>query len=112
MKKNKIITSLLIAGVLAVNSSTVFAATLPQNLNSLEQQISSKVTLKSDQASVDYTNFIKNGGGEQWVKLTLEGAKFNTNAPNKILKAITQNYDVKTSLLLGNDGKSIEFGVY
>ncbi|WP_195428121.1 hypothetical protein [Clostridium sp. D46t1_190503_E9] len=112
MKKNKIITSLLVAGVLAVNSSTVFAATLPQNLNSLEQQISSKVTLKSDQASVDYTNFIKNDGGEQWVKLTLEGAKFNTNDPNKILKAITQNYDVKTTLLLGNDGKSIELGVF
>lgn len=112
MKKHKIIKSLLLAGVIAINSSTVFAATLPQNVNLLEAQVSSEVTLKSDQQSVDYTNFLKNGGGEQWVKLTLDGAEFNTNDPYKILSAITQNYDIKTSLLVGNDGKSIELGVY
>lgn len=112
MKTNKIINSLLLAGVIAVNSSTAFASTLPTNVNLVNEQSYSDVTLKSDQQSVDYTNFIKNGGGEQWVKLTLDGAKFNTNDPYEIKNAISQNYDITTSLLVGNDGKSIEFGVY
>ncbi|AVD37204.1 hypothetical protein [Clostridioides difficile] len=114
MKKQKIITSLLITGVLATNTYPVFAsqAIQTQNLTSIEQRISSNVLLKCDQSSINYTNFFKNGGGEQWVKLTLEGAKFNTNDPYEIKNAIKQNYDVQTTIAVGTDGKSIEFGVY
>ena len=116
---NKFTKTLLITGVVAVSCSTVFAASpskgqvfAAQNSMSIERQISSQATLKSDQQSVDYSKFLENGGGELWVKLTLEGAEFNTKDPNKIKNAITQNYDIQTSLAVGNDGKSIEFGVY
>ncbi|CEO35084.1 hypothetical protein [Paraclostridium sordellii] len=113
MKRKRIIKSLLlVAGVLSISSTSVFADAIPQTPISLEQKTSSKVALKSDQKSVNYSNFIKNGGGEQWVNLTLDGAEFNTSNPNEILKAITQNYDVKTTLSVSNDGKSIELGVY
>ncbi|HBF2805429.1 TPA: hypothetical protein ACVT6Z_001397 [Clostridioides difficile] len=114
MKKHKIITSLLVTGVLVTNALPVFASTpiQTQNLTSIEQQASSNVFLKCDQSSINYTNFLKNGGGEQWVKLTLEGAQFNTKDPYEIKNAIKQNYDVQTTLTVGNDGKSIELGVY
>ena len=115
MKIPKRLVSLsLTACMLSIGTSAVFADTVKSTSTplSLEQSTLSTVTLKSDKSSVNYTDFSKNGGGEQWVKLTLEGAKFNTNDPNEILKAIKQNYDVKTTLLVGNDGQSIEFGVY
>lgn len=59
MKKQKIITSLLITGVLATNTYPVFAsqAIQTQNLTSIEQRISSNVLLKCDQSSINYTNF-------------------------------------------------------
>lgn len=108
---NKFMKSLLITGIVASNATAVLATT-PQNVRVLEQRVATSATLKAEQASVNYSNFLKNGGGELWVNLTLEGAKFNTNDPYKIKDAITQNYDIKTTLAVGNDGKSIEVGVY
>ncbi len=115
----KIVKSLVLSSVMLASSTTSFAATIPQNsiaelqnTATLEKQLTSNVKLYSDQSSVKYSKFLENGGGELWVKLTLDGAKFNTNDPYKIKDAISQNYDIKTSLAVGNDGKSIEFGVY
>ncbi|RDY28175.1 hypothetical protein CHL78_006190 [Romboutsia weinsteinii] len=116
---NKIVKSLLVAGVLVANSSSVFAATAPQNsvsmlqnTTSLENQITSNATLNSKQSHVKYSKFLENGGGELWIDLVLDGAKFNTGDPYEIKDAISQNYDIETSLAVGRDGKSIEFGVY
>lgn len=108
---NKFMKSLLITGIVASNATAVLATT-PQNVRVLEQRVATSATLKAEQASVNYSNFIKNGGGQLWVNLTLEGAQFNTNDPYKIKDAITQNYDIETTLAVGNDGKSIEVGVY
>ncbi|MDO4926591.1 MAG: hypothetical protein Q3980_13160 [Turicibacter sp.] len=44
--------------------------------------------------------------------MTLEGASFNTTDPYEIKNAISQNYDIQTSLLVSLDRKTIEFGVY
>ena len=44
--------------------------------------------------------------------MTLEGASFNTTDPYEIKNAISQNYDIQTSLLISLDRKTIEFGVY
>ena len=107
----KFMNSLLITGLVVFNATTVFAA-IPQDVTAIEQRESTLATLKAEQASVNYSNFLKNGGGEVWVNLTLEGAQFNTNDPYKIKDAITQNYDIQTTLAVGNDGKSIEVGVY
>ena len=115
----KIVKSLVVSSVIVASSTASFAATIPQdsitkleNTTTLVKQITSNVKLYSDQESVKYSKFIENGGGELWVKLTLDGAEFNTKDPYKIKNAISQNYDIKTSLAVGNDGKSIEFGVY
>lgn len=115
----KIVKSLVVSSVVLASSTASFAATMPQgslgalqNATSLERQITSNVTLTADQSSVKYSKFLENGGGELWVKLTLDGAKFNTNDPYKIKDSISQNYDIKTTLAVGNDGKSIELGVY
>lgn len=115
----KIVKSLVISSVVVASSTASFAASIPQNsitklqnTTTLERQLTSNVKLYSDQSSVKYSKFLENGGGELWVKLTLDGAKFNTNDPYKIKEAISQNYDIKTSLAVGNDGKSVEFGVY
>ena len=107
----KFMNSLLITGLVVFNATTVFAA-IPQDVTAIEQRESTLATLKAEQASVNYSNFLKNGGGELWVNLRLEGAQFNTNDPYKIKDAITQNYDIQTTLAVGNDGKSIEVGVY
>lgn len=112
MKKRNLITTLMITGILAVNSATAFAAEPVSGMPVMEQQASQEAVLKSDQQSVLYTNFTKNGGGEQWVKLTLEGALFNTGDPNEIKRAISQNYDIQTTVAVCNDGKSIELGVF
>ncbi len=115
----KIATSLVVSSIVLTSSTASFAATIPQsvigavkNTTSLERQITSNATLTADQSSVKYSKFLENGGGELWVKLTLNGAEFNTNDPYKIKESISQNYDIKTTLAVGNDGKSIEFGVY
>ena len=107
----KFMNSLLVTGLVVFNATTVFAA-IPQDVTAIEQRETTLATLKAEQESVNYSNFLKNGGGELWVNLTLEGAQFNTNDPYKIKDAITQNYDIETTLAVGNDGKSIEVGVY
>lgn len=108
---NKFMKSLLITGIVASNATAVLATT-PQNVEALEQRVSALATLEADVDIVDYSKFLENGSGEVWVKLTLNGAQFNTKDPYEIKDAITQNYDIETSLTVGNNGKSIEFGVY
>ena len=106
----KIATSLVVSSIVLTSSTASFAATIPQsvigavkNTTSLERQITSNATLTADQSSVKYSKFLENGGGELWVKLTLNGAEFNTNDPYKIKESISQNYDIKTTLAVGND---------
>ena len=59
---NKFMKSLLITGIVASNATAVLATT-PQNVRVLEQRVATSATLKAEQASVNYSNFLKNGGG-------------------------------------------------
>ena len=107
----------LVAGLVVSNVSLSFADTLKTDVTLPNLEIGnvrevSNASIVSDKSSVNYSDFLKNGGGEQWVNLELKGAKITTKDPYKLAKAITQNYDVQTTLALPSHGTSFEFGVF
>ncbi|MGL5329535.1 MAG: hypothetical protein ACRDD7_09715 [Peptostreptococcaceae bacterium] len=111
---NKRFLSLMIAAGLVVSNVSLSSAnvvgkeekTPKSEVSSIAQK--SGASLVSKQSSVKYSDFLKDGGGWQWVDLELKGAKITTKDPYKLSGAITQNYDVQTTLVGTSDGTNFE----
>ncbi|MGL5347697.1 MAG: leucine-rich repeat domain-containing protein [Peptostreptococcaceae bacterium] len=114
---NKRFFSLVIAAGLVVTNVPLSSANeIEGNVKSPTLEISNEqksgASLVSKQSSIKYSDFLKDGGGWQWVDLELKGAKITTKDPEVFDKAITQNYDVQTTFALPPHGTSFEFGVF
>lgn len=114
---NKRFFSLAVAAALIVTNVSISSANgVNGNVEVPTLEVSSEqksgASLVSKQSSVKYSDFLKDGGGWQWVNLELKGAKFTTKDYSKLGPAITQNYDVQTQLIAPSDGVNFEFGVY
>ncbi|MGL4799528.1 MAG: hypothetical protein ACRCWY_09090 [Cellulosilyticaceae bacterium] len=97
MKKGTVLKSLILAGILAMNTVATFA--------------SSGAGATVQQSSIRYSELFSPGW--MWVDVNLQGTDFNTKDVYKISDAVSTNYDiVPQSLGTGDGDRHFEFGHY